>query len=137
MFDGVWARGVIPHTGDPKASMSEITRVLKPGGRATITHFYRRPSWMQLLSHLGRENVQYREADPPVHDYMSEQEVLDLFDGFEIERTWRDHYRVLPTPRSGLKAMLYSYGFRPVYNLVPVGIAQRFACKISVTATKR
>lgn len=136
-FDAVWANGVVHHTGDNRRAIAEIRRVLKPGGRAIISNFYRRPSWMLLLSRLGRVNIEFEDADPPVTDFMREDEILDLFDGFEIESTSRDHYRALPIARRGWKAALYTWGFRPVYNLLPVALAQRFAYKLSVTAVKR
>lgn len=136
-FDGVWANGVIHHTGDNRAAIAEIRRVLKPGGRAIISNFYRRPSWMLLLSRLGRENIEFEDADPPVTDFMREHEILGLFDGFEIETVSRDHYRALPIARRGWKAALYTWGFRPVYNLLPAALARRLAYKLSVTAVKR
>ena len=45
-FDAVWAAGVLHHTGDIRQAVREIHRVLKPGGRAMMLDFYRRPSWM-------------------------------------------------------------------------------------------
>jgi SAM-dependent methyltransferase len=135
-FDAVWANGVIHHTGDSRRAMSEIRRVLKPGGRAIISNFYRRPSWMLLLSRLGRENIEFEDADPPVTDFMREREILDLFDGFEIVSVSRDHYRALPIARSGWKAALYTRVFKPLYNLLPTALAKRLAYKLSVTAVK-
>ena len=35
-----------------------------------------------------------------------------------------------------VKAQLYKYGFKPVYNLLPEPIALRFAYKYSITAVK-
>jgi ubiquinone/menaquinone biosynthesis C-methylase UbiE len=60
-FDAVWANGVLHHTGDTERAIQEVRRLLKPGGRAIISHFYRKPSWMYLLHHLGRENIEYKE----------------------------------------------------------------------------
>src|SRR5690606_23664280 len=57
-FDGVWACGVVHHTGDTAGAIREIHRVLKPGGRAMISHMYRKPSWMYYLSKYGRENIE-------------------------------------------------------------------------------
>lgn len=136
-FDAVWSRGVLHATGDTPQAIREIRRVLKPGGRAIISHFYRRPSWMYWISKLGRENIEYKEEDPPVNDFLTEKEILDMFVGFEIVEAVQDHYRALPVARTGLKAFLYTWVFRPLYNLLPEALAKRLAYKLSVTAIKR
>lgn len=136
-FDAVWANGVLHATGDTEGAIRETRRVLKPGGRAIISHFYRRPSWMYLMHRWGRENIEYKEEDPPVNEFYTETEILAMFEGFEIVETAREHHRALPVRRSGVKAALYRSGFRPVYNLVPEKVALRFAYKFSVVAVKR
>jgi ubiquinone/menaquinone biosynthesis C-methylase UbiE len=136
-FDAVWANGVLHATGDTERAIQEVWRVLKPGGRAIISHFYRKPSWMYLLHHGGRENIEFKEEDPPVNEFYTEREILAMFDGFEIAEAVQEHYRALPVHRSGAKAALYTYVFKPVYNLVPAPIARRYAYKYSVTAIKR
>jgi len=135
-FDAVWANGVLHATGNTRQAIKEINRVLKPGGRAIISHFYRKPSWMYLLSRLGRENIEYKEEDPPVNEFYTEPEILAMFEGFAVEEAVREHHRALPVARSGLKAALYTWGFRPVYNLLPESVAKRFAYKYSVTGVK-
>lgn len=135
-FDAVWAAGVIHHTGDSRTAIAEVRRVLRPGGRAIISHFYRRPSWMLFLSRLGRQNIEHEDRDPPVTDFMREREILALFEDFEIESVSRDHYRALPIAKRGWKATLYRWGFRPTYNLLPASVARRFAYKFSVIAVK-
>jgi len=59
-----------------------------------------------------------------------------MFTGFAIEEVAREHYRALPVHRFGVKATLYHYGFRPLYNLVPAPLAKQLAYKLSVTAVK-
>lgn len=59
-----------------------------------------------------------------------------MFEGFEIIETSREHYRALPVARRGLKAFLYSKVFRPLYNLLPEGLAKKLAYKYSVVAIK-
>ena len=135
-FDAVWANGVLHATGDTRRAIQEAKRVLKPGGRALISHFYRRPSWMYLLHHLGRENIEYKEEDPPVNEFYTEEEILDFFQGFQVVEAVQEHYRLLPVRRSGLKANLYTYVLKPVYNLLPESVAKKFAYKFSVTAIK-
>src|SRR5690606_41073677 len=136
-FDGVWACGVVHHTGDTAGAIREIHRVLKPGGRAMISHMYRKPSWMYYLSKYGRENIEFKEEDAPITHFVREDEALAMFEGFEIEATYRDHYRCLPVARTGLKAALYTYGFKPLYNSLPEPLAQRLAYKFSVIALKK
>ena len=135
-FDAVWSNGVLHATGDTSRAIREARRVLKTGGRAIISHFYRKPSWMYLLHNWGKENIEYKEADPPVNTFYFEEEILAMFEGFEIVEAMQEHYRALPVHRFGLKAALYKYGFKPVYNLLPEGLARRFAYKFSVTGVK-
>jgi ubiquinone/menaquinone biosynthesis C-methylase UbiE len=135
-FDAVWANGVLHATGDTERAVQEALRVLKPGGRAIISHFYRKPSWMYWLHHLGRENIEYKEEDPPVNEFYTEQEILAFFTGYKIIEAVQEHYRALPVRRDGIKAGLYKFGFKPIYNLIPEKIAKRLAYKFSVTAVK-
>ena len=135
-FDAVWANGVLHATGDTRHAIREVHRVLKPGGRAIISHFYRRPSWMFMLKTYGGANIEYQEEDPPVNEFYSEAEIEAMFEDFEIVDRAREHYRALPVNRRGLKAGLYRLIFRPLYNLIPQPVAERFAYKYSVTAVK-
>lgn len=135
-FDAVWANGVLHHTGNTPLALREIRRVLKPGGRAIICHFYRRGSWMYVVSRLGRENIEFKEKDPPVTDFHTDREILDLFKDFQVIEAVYDHYRALPVARHGLKAMLYRGLFQPVYNSIPGRLAKPLAYKLSVTAVK-
>jgi ubiquinone/menaquinone biosynthesis C-methylase UbiE len=135
-FDAAWANGVLHATGDTPRAISEVRRVLKPGGRAIISHFYRRPSWMYMLHRWGRENIEYKEEDPPVNEFYTEQEIEDMFVGYKIVEAVQEHYRALPVRRDGLKAALYKNVFMPAYNLVPKTVAKQYAYKYSVTAIK-
>jgi ubiquinone/menaquinone biosynthesis C-methylase UbiE len=136
-FDAVWANGVVHATGNTQEAIDEIRRVLKPGGRAIISHFYRRPSWMFMLFRYGRENIEHKDQDPPYNEFYTEEEIRAMFRGFDIEDAVVEHYRALPVARRGWKAILYRLFFRPVYNLLPAPLAKRYAYKYSVTAVKR
>ena len=103
-FDAVWANGVLHATGDTRRAIAEARRVLKPGGRAIISHFYRKPSWMYTINRLGRENIEYKEEDPPVNEFYTDEEVLDFFQGYEIVEAVHEHERLLPARRSGWKS---------------------------------
>ena len=135
-FDAVWANGVLHATGDTRRAIQEAKRVLKPGGRAIISHFYRKPSWMYLLHHLGRENIEYKEEDPPVNQFYTDEEIMEFFQGFQVVEVVREHERLLPVRRNGIKAFLYTSILKPAYNLLPDPVAKKFAYKLSVTAIK-
>jgi SAM-dependent methyltransferase len=135
-FDAVWANGVLHATGDTALAVREVGRVLKPAGRSIISHFYRKPSWMDLLRRFGRENIEHKDEDPPVNEFLSERTIEGFFEGFRIVEAVREHHRALPVRRSGLKALLYTFGFRPLYNLIPEALALRLAYKYSITAVK-
>ena len=135
-FDAVWSNGVLHATGDTRLAVQEARRVLRPGGRAIISHFYRKPSWMYSVSRLGREPIEHGVEDPPVNEFYTDEEVLDFFEGFQVVAAVHEHHRALPIAKSGIKAGLYSYGFKPLYNLLPEPIALKLAYKLSVTAIK-
>ena len=135
-FDAVWSNGVLHATGNTQQAVNEVWRVLKPGGRAIISHFYRKPSWMYLLNRAGRENIEHKDEDPPVNEFYYDDEIKAFFHKFEIVEAAHEHHRALPVCRSGLKAALYKWGFKPIYNLVPEPIALKFAYKLSITAVK-
>jgi SAM-dependent methyltransferase len=135
-FDAVWSNGVLHATGDTHRAVQEARRVLKPGGRAIISHFYRKPSWMYTVFRLGREPIEHGKEDPPVNEFYTDEEILSFFEGFRIVEAVREHHRALPVAKTGIKAALYTYGFRPLYNLLPERLALRWAYKLSVTAIK-
>lgn len=135
-FDAVWANGVLHATGDTRRAIQEARRVLKPGGRAIISHFYRKPSWMYTINRLGRENIEYKEEDPPINEFYTDEEVLDFFQGYKVVEAVHEHERLLPARRDGWKAFLYHKVLMPTYNLLPKPVAKRFAYKLSVTGIK-
>lgn len=135
-FDAVWANGVLHATSNTQRAVDEVWRVLKPGGRAIISHFYRKPSWMWTVHRLGREPIEAHSEDPPVNEFYTDQEVLAMFRRFEVLETAHEHHRALPVAKRGWKAALYKWVFAPLYNLVPEPIALKYAYKISVTARK-
>lgn len=135
-FDAVWSNGVLHATGDTRRAIAEARRVLKPGGRAIISHFYRKPSWMYTLYRWGREPIEHGTEDPPVNEFYRDEQILDFFQGFHVEEAVREHHRAIPVAKTGTKAALYKFAFAPVYNRLPEPIALKFAYKLSVTAVK-
>jgi SAM-dependent methyltransferase len=135
-FDAVWSNGVLHATGDTRRAIAEVRRVLKPGGRAIISHFYRRPSWMWIVHRLGREPIEAHEEDPPVNEFYTDDAILAMFEGFRVVEAAREHHRALPVAKRGIKAVLYDNVFKPLYNLLPERLALHWAYKLSVVAVK-
>lgn len=132
-FDAAYSIGVLIHT----RALKEIHRVLKPGGRAIMAHFYRRPSLFHALSRISRGNIVSIGGEaPPITHFFSEAELRDLFAGYRIERLDREHLRLIPSVRRGVKAALYNCGLCPLYNLLPAALQSRYANKMSVVAVK-
>lgn len=89
-FDHVNCQGVIHHTPNTEAAVCEIARVLKPGGTASISVYFRNPilkmwpyfRWLGWplaklgggLKGRGRENI-FLESNV--------DEIVRLYDGFE------------------------------------------------------
>jgi ubiquinone/menaquinone biosynthesis C-methylase UbiE len=136
-FDAVYSIGVLGQASDPARMIGEVHRVLKPGGRALICHAYRRPSLFYVLDWWSIVNtVSIGSEIPPVTHFFRETELRDFFKDFVIEEIAREQYRLIPSIRGGLKGAVFTWGLRPLYNLLPEAIAKPFANKASVIAVK-
>lgn len=128
-FDHVNCSGVIHHSPNPAASISEIHRVLRPGGRAVVAVYYRNialNAWpyikwagrfLPALRGRGREDMlkrasvedivrRYDGDDNPIGVAFSKSEFEKMFVGFNHVSTFYHSFpRVLPRGfnRSALK----------------------------------
>jgi SAM-dependent methyltransferase len=128
-FDHVNCQGVIHHTPNTDACVAEISRVLRPGGTASISVYYRNillRNWRQIsligealarvgarLRGRGREGI-YRERDP--------KELVRLYDGADnpIGKAYdRSEFVSLLAPYFEIEEIYYH--FFPARSL-PVGI---------------
>src|SRR6185295_14591423 len=57
-FDLVYAHGVVQYTGDDRAMVAEIHRVLRPGGLA-VFQGYNRISWLNALSKVMKTPLEH------------------------------------------------------------------------------
>lgn len=101
-FDYVYTIGCLHHTGDLERSVSEVHRVLVPGGRAIVMLYYRHSlrriayGLRDRLSPSLRRQAEERmrrmyDADPegvaaPHTDFVSKREARRLFRNFEHVR---------------------------------------------------
>ena len=110
-FDFVTSAGVLHHTPDTQSAIDEIHRVLRPGGRAMISLYYRNwalSRWMwpftRTAVHLAYGRVPGRSQfasvksvedfarlfdgnDNPIGKIYTTREFKALFSAFEIEHT--------------------------------------------------
>lgn len=93
-FDVVCSVGVLEHVwetgGDERASLAEITRILRPGGVFLTFHLPNRGGWIEKVSHAvaPKKHFHFRK-------YTS-REIRELWDeaGLKVERLGR--YNALP-----------------------------------------
>lgn len=108
-FDQVVTIGCLHHTGDTAAGVSEVHRVLRPGGRALVM-IYNRRSYRQMKSALkslpgrlrGRladdeemrgsydRNIEGEAA--PATEYFSKREARRIFSAFSGTRIRRENF---------------------------------------------
>jgi hypothetical protein len=84
----------------------------------------------------GRENIEYKEEDPPVNQFYTDEEVLISSRAIKVVEAVHEHEKLLRARRDGWKAFLYHNILMPTYNLLPSSVLLKYAYKISVTAIK-
>jgi 2-polyprenyl-3-methyl-5-hydroxy-6-metoxy-1,4-benzoquinol methylase len=134
-FDVVYAYGVLMHVEDETLAINEIYRVLRPGGQALVV-LYHRWSWFWALVKLSGTNVESQEGDPPLNRVYSRREARQMFSQFSSLEVSCDRLPVKTRRRKGLLASCYNYGFVPLFQLIPAGLARKFGWHLIVKAVK-
>lgn len=134
-FDIVYSSGVIQHTPDINASVSEIFRVLRPGGTLVII-LYHRYSWFNLLSKITRTNIEFADADAPIIRDFSRRQLRRLFRKATDLRITMEHFRASPTVRKGVLGTLFNRVFVPCYGVLPECVTRPFGWHAVVTGSK-
>jgi ubiquinone/menaquinone biosynthesis C-methylase UbiE len=120
-FDYIWSWGVIHHSADTRRILTEMKRVLRSGGKATIM-VYHRSWWAYYVSALLRgvfrgqlkrygdlHRVAQAGTDGAIARYYTAQEWREIARGlFDIEsiRIYGLKAEILPFPPGGLKRFL-------------------------------
>ncbi|HNR67313.1 MAG TPA: class I SAM-dependent methyltransferase [bacterium] len=134
-FDIVASFGVLHQTESTQRAISEVLRVLKPGGEAVITLYYRY-SWKILLSKLSRINFEFSHEDAPITRLYTKKELKQLFADFNEVQVSLDYTKATQTPRRGLLSGIFNYVFVPLYNILPSFIRNQFGHAAIVVAVK-
>ena len=77
-FDVAYSCGVLQHTPHIQRAVDEIHRVISSRGMAVVVVYYRY-SWFNLVSKLGRANVEFEDQDPPIINKYSKGELRKIF----------------------------------------------------------
>lgn len=132
-FDVVYAHGVLQYTPDPYAMISEIHRVLKPGGTA-ILMVYNRYSWLNAMSKLMRVGLEHDDA--PVFRTFSRREFQAMLRPFKHFRIIPERFPVPSRLHHGWKAFLYNRLFVPGFNLLPRRVVRPLGWHLMAIATR-
>ncbi len=122
-FDVVYGHGVIQYTADPERLIAECRRVLAPAGQA-IFMVYNRVSWLNLLSHVMRVDLEH--ADAPVLRKYSIPEFRRLLSGFSEVRILPERFPVKSRLHGGWKGRLYNDVFVRAFSTLPRRWVERY-----------
>jgi ubiquinone/menaquinone biosynthesis C-methylase UbiE len=115
-FDVVYANGVLQYTADAPRMISELNRVLQPGGEA-ILMVYNRRSWLNALSKVM--SVELEHEDAPVLRKYTIGEFREMLQTFSAVRILPERFPVKTRLHKGIKARLYNDIFVSAFQLLP------------------
>jgi len=132
-FDVVYAHGVLQYTADAKKMVTEIYRVLRPGGEA-IVMVYNRNSWLNLMRQVTKVPLEHENA--PVLKKFSIDELKQLLVPFDNYRIVPERFPVKTKLHSGWKAHLFNDVFVGTFNLIPKALVRPFGWHLMAFVTK-
>jgi ubiquinone/menaquinone biosynthesis C-methylase UbiE len=132
-FDVVYAHGVLQYTADIQKMITEIRRVLKPGGEA-ILMVYNRYSWLNFMSILT--DVKLEHEDAPVLNRFSIPQFRKMLSGFSQVEIIPERFPVRTRLHHGIKAAVYNGVFVLSFNLLPKRLVRPLGWHLMAKATK-
>jgi ubiquinone/menaquinone biosynthesis C-methylase UbiE len=132
-FDVVYAHGVLQYTADTTKMVSEIHRVLKPGGQA-IMMVYNRISWLNLMRKVTKVPLEHEDA--PVLKKFSISELKQFLKLFKSSQIIPERFPVRTKLHSGWKARLFNDVFVGTFNLMPRAFVRPFGWHLMAFAVK-
>lgn len=121
-FDVVYCHTVLHFTADARRMVSEIHRVLKPGGQA-ILMTVNSGSWLFALQKLMKVEIDY--PDSPVFRKYSINEFRQMLAPFSRVEIIPERFPVATRVHGGLKARLFNALFVGTFDLLPRSITRR------------
>ena len=132
-FDVVYAHGVLQYTANTEKMVSEIHRVLKPGGEA-ILMVYNRISWLNLMRKVTKVPLEHEDA--PVLKKFSIGELKQLLRPFKRYKIIPERFPVRTKLHSGWKARLFNTVFVGTFKLMPRSLVRPFGWHLMAFAVK-
>lgn len=132
-FDVVYAHGVLQYTSNTEKMVSEIHRVLKPGGEA-ILMVYNRISWLNLMRNVTKVPLEHEDA--PVLKKFSIGELKQLLKPFSSYKIIPERFPVRTKLHTGWKARLFNDVFVGTFNLMPRALVRPFGWHLMAFAVK-
>lgn len=121
--DYVFAHGVVQYAADDRRVVSEVHRVLRPGGTA-LFQVYNRVSWLQLLSTVMKVPLEHEDA--PVLRRYSLGEFRALVAPFSSVQIIPERFPVKSRLHKGWKGAVYNAAFVGTFNALPRRLVRRF-----------
>jgi SAM-dependent methyltransferase len=122
-FDLVFAHGVVQYTGNDRAMVAQIHRVLRPGGLA-IFQGYNRISWLNALSKVMKTPLEHEDA--PVLKRYSAAEFRSLLNPFKSIDLVFERFPVKSRLHKGWKGMAFNTFFVGTFNALPRAWVRRY-----------
>ncbi len=126
---------MLHHTESIENAVREVFRVLRPGGEALISMYYKY-SWKILLAKFARINFEFVHEDAPITRLYTKKEMRRLFARFQNVQAFRAYTKATKSPRTDGLARLFNNLFVPTYNLLPGSICESFGHRIVAIAKK-
>jgi len=133
-FDVVYGHGVLQYAADPVQMLSEMKRVLKPGGEA-IFMVYNRISWLNAMRGVTKVSLEHEDA--PVLRKYSIGEFKKMLSPFRDVRIVVERFPVKSRLHAGgLKGFLYNTLFVGAFQVMPKFLVRPFGWHIMAFAKK-
>ncbi len=132
-FDVVYAHGVLQYTVSAARMVSELYRVLRPGGQA-IVMVYNRRSWLSAMSRLTKVELEHHDA--PVLRTFTIGELGELLAPFRATRIVPERFPVKTRLHGGLKGWLFNNLFVNGFNLLPNALVRPLGWHLLAFAQK-
>ena len=114
-YDLIYSFGVLHHTPNIHNALSNIRKMLKPGGELKIM-MYATNSWKNAMITLGLDQYEAQSGVPVVNTYTCDQ-IRTLLSDFNVEVTKRHIFRYsIPEYKAGKYVLSFPWDYVPEWG---------------------